>query len=133
MRAATPNDIPDIVEMLRRFHAASGEPFEFDPLASETSLRGMIEAGGVFRTAAGAIGGIVSPSWASRSWICAVELFWWAEDGRGVSLLSAFERWAKSQGANEIRMTTLETLPAARRIMRRRGYSVAETSYRKAV
>lgn len=129
---ATHDDIPRLIEMGRRFHAASGLAMGFDPQAVEGFLTGLIERGAVFATARGAIGGMAISPYCDPQWKIAVELFWWAE-GDGLRLLRAFEGWAREIGADEVRMTSLAALPRADRLLRFVGYAPAEISYTRAV
>jgi len=131
IRPATPADIPTLLAMGRRFHAASGMPAPFDADATGAVLARLIGGGGVvLLTDRGCIGGILAPLWFAPAWRMAVEMFWWAE-GDGLALLRAFEAWARAEGAQEVRMTTLHALPRADAIMRRRGYAPVEISYTK--
>lgn len=131
MRPATADDMPALIEMGRKFHAAAALPWDYNAAASAASIQGMIDRGCVLMTEAGAIGGIIAPAWSNPEWLYACELFWWAEDGRGRDLLRGFEDWARRAGASEVRMTSLEHLRAADVILRRSGYAVRELSYGK--
>lgn len=135
IRTATHDDIPRLVEMGAAFHDASGQPFSYNEDATELLLKSMIDlpTATVIRSDNGLIGGMLNPAYCDPSWIMAVELFWWATDKQGVKLLSAFEEWAKSQGAHEVRMTTLEDMPGADKIMARRGYKATEISYQRVI
>ena len=79
----------------------------------------------------GMIGGVLSPAYCDPSWIQAIELFWWAEDGQGGELMSEFEKWAFSKGASEVRMSSIEHLGKANQILTSKGYSIRELSYSK--
>lgn len=129
IRAATVDDIPRLAEMGRKFHAAAQMGFGFDLDAVSGLLGRMIEApeAVVLTSGGGGIGGVLTPAYCDPKWIQAVELFWWAEDRQGLRLLREFEAWAEAKGANEIRMTTLSTIPESARLMR--GYAPAEVSY----
>lgn len=130
IRPATPEDIPALVDMGRKFHAASQMPMGFDPQAVEAFLGQLIPQGGVFIGPRGAIGGALAPAYCDPAWVMAVELFWWAEGG-GMGLLRAFEAWAVESGAREVRMTSLAALERADRLLRLVGYSPVEISYQK--
>lgn len=134
MRAATAEDIPRLVEMGRKFHAASGMPFDYDGNAIAALLDQLIasDAGTVICSDAGVIGGMLSPAYCDPKWMMAVELFWWAERD-GLALLRAFEEWAARVGAQEVRMTSLASLPRADAILRRKGYAPTEISYQKVI
>lgn len=133
MKRADAGDMPLILEMGEAFHRAANLPFEYNPDASRTSISQMVETGCVLVTERGAIGGIVAPAWSSPEWVYACELFWWAEDGRGLELLRGFEDWAREIGANEVRLTSLYHLERAGKILQRSGYQPLEISYGKAL
>ena len=135
MTPATTADIPRIVEMGRKFHIAAGIKAPFCEHATTNTVRGLIESdtGTVIVSDAGMIGGALAPAYCSANWTMAVELFWWAEDRRGLHLLKAFEQWAEDMGADEVRMTTIHGLDGAARILDRRGYSACEISHGKAL
>lgn len=121
--------------MGRKFHEASGQPCPFDPDGLAEFVSGMIDSpqAAIFLTEAGMIGGVLAPAYCSPGWSMAVELFWWSEDRQGLRLLRAFEEWAHESGAQEVRMTTLHSLPSAARILSRRGYGATEISYSKVI
>ncbi|MCI5040026.1 MAG: hypothetical protein MRY81_10110 [Donghicola eburneus] len=132
---ATLQDIPRLAALGQRFHAASGMPFGYDPDQIAGFLQGLIEneSGVVLCSEQSLICGVLSPAYCDPNWMMAVELAWWSEDRQGLKLLRAFEAWARDKGANEVRMTTLCSLPAAEKIMSRTGYAPAEISYRKVI
>lgn len=134
IRPATMDDIPALLEMGKVFHAESGMPFAFNTDVMGGVLARMIEtdAAAVLMTDRGVIGGMVQPAYCDPTWLYAVEMFWWAR-GDGMALLKAFERWAQSAGADEVRMTSLAALPRADRLLRRVGYAPAEVSYSKVI
>lgn len=135
MRESTESDIPDLVAMGRKFHAASNELAPFDGDAVANFLAGLIahDDGIVFRTGKGMIGGILAPAYCDPSWVMAVEMFWWSEDRRGLDLLRGFEKWAKEKGANEVRTATMTNLERASMILEKSGFAPLETSYGKAI
>lgn len=130
MRQATIDDLPALIEMGRKFHAAANLPFPAKRGAVDAALRQMIEQGVIIMSDRGAIGGMLSRAWINPEWVFAAEFFWWAEDGKGRALLRAFEEWARQSGANEVRMTTLDHIPA-RKILDRLGYACRELSFGK--
>jgi len=134
MREATLDDMPDLMRFGRAFHEASGQPFPFEEETTRAFLASIIEnpAGVILVTDSGMIGGIIAPAYCASTWKMAVELFWWAEKG-GMVLLKAFEQWAAEQGAKEVRMTSLASLPRADAILKRKGFAPAEISYRKVI
>ena len=122
-----------LAEMGQRFHAASSVPCSFDEDAFLAAMEGCKAQGGVFQTEKGFIAGVLAPLPIDPQWTVAVELAWWSEDGKGLSLLRKFERWARESGAREIRMTTLADMPKASEIMKRLGYHSAEISWTKVI
>lgn len=133
MRTATPDDLPRILKMGRKFHEASNQFAPFSEAATARMLEGLIASpdGMVLISDGGMIGGVLSPAYCADAWVMAVELFWWSEDRRGLVLLKGFEDWAREMGANEVRMTTLTNLERADKILRRRNYAPLEISYGK--
>lgn len=132
IRKASEADMPDLLRMGRAFHTASGQPFGFNEDATRAFLSGVMSGGAILRNDGGMIGGVLAPAYCDPDWVMAVELFWWAESG-GIALLRAFEGWAQGAGANEVRMTSLASLDRADRLLKAKGYSVAEISYRKVI
>ncbi len=95
-----------------------------------TSIKSIIADGICFVSDNGYIGGLLVES-LFHDQLSLVELGWYAEDKSGLLLLDAFTEAGWAHGATEIRMTTLNTSPAvAHKILTRRGFEVAETSYR---
>lgn len=135
IREAIEADIPQLVDMARKFHDASNQFAPFSEAASTGLAQNLMASpdGVIFITDAGMIGGMLGPAYCAEGWNFAVELFWWAEDRNGLRLLKAFEDWAKSKNANEVRMTTLTNLGAADKILRKRGYQPLEISYGKVI
>lgn len=135
IREATKADLPDLMAMGARFHAASGLPGKYDEEACAAFVGALMDApaGVVFRSDAGLIMGMISPGYCTPDWRMAVELAWWSEDGAGRALLSRFEEWARDNGANEMRLTSIAGLNDRRmaRLFGMAGYSPAEISYRK--
>lgn len=129
---ATPDDMPRLLEMMRAFHERAGLPFGFDEDAVAAFLCGLMDGGVVIMTPHGMIGGLVTSPYCDPKWKIAVELFWWADRG-GMALLRAFEKWAKDAGVNEMRMTSLESLPRASAILWCKGYVATEISYSKVI
>jgi len=134
VKRATVADIPHLMPFARAFHAQAAIGPDFDPATVQGFLAGMIggENSAVMMTDHGAIGGVLVPAYCDPTWKIAVELFWWAEKG-GLALLAAFEKWAADMGANEVRMTSLASLPRADRVLRLKGYQPAEISYQKVI
>ena len=133
IRPADRADIARLLEWGARFHAASGVPCRFDTDAMAVVLAKLIEAGQpVLMHDHGVIGGVLTPAYCDPAWLIAVEMFWWA-DRDGLPLLRAFEDEAARRGAQEIRMTSLASLPRADAVLRRKGYAPTEISYSKVI
>lgn len=134
IRPAALSDIPRLLDWGARFHAmaAPGPGFNSDAVAA--LLAQLIEAdhGAVLMHDHGTIGGVLTPAYCDPAWLMAVEVFWWAERD-GLSLLRAFEGWARDSGAQEVRMTSLAALPRADAVLRRKGYAPIEISYSKVI
>lgn len=135
IRSATPDDIPAIVEMGRRFYCKAGLPGEYSDQAMAHFVDGLIRHGVVLIGARSMLGGVIAPVYCAPDWWQAVEMFWWSEDRRGIDLLAAFEAWARERGANEVRMSSVQASrgEAVGRVLARLGYETAETSYSKRV
>ncbi len=134
IRHAADTDIPRLLDMGAEFHKAAKMPFKFNAETMGVMFRNMIEndAACVLISDSGLIGGIAAPAYCDPEYIQAIELFWWAESG-GIKLLRAFEEWATNIGVNEIRMTSLASLPRADRLLKKFGYAPAEISYGKVI
>lgn len=131
IRPATPEDLRDLLDMSKRFHAQTGSMSGFDPDHAGALLLGWMQTGIVLRSAKGFIAGMVAPAFCDPSWKIAIEAAWWSEDRRGLDLLKGFEDAAKAQGANEVRMTSICSLPTAATVLARRGYTATEISHAK--
>ena len=130
---ATVQDLPRLLQMGEKFHRMSQLPCRFDAVAFGQTLLRLMNANDktVLVTERGMIGGAIIPSYCDPDWNMAIELFWYSEDGRGLSLLRSFERWAKDKGADEIRMSSISSLPKAERIYTKMGYLKIEESWSK--
>ena len=131
---ATLADLDKVVALGIEFHGLS--PHNVDPVDPdgwrETATR-LIEAGGVFVSDGGLIGGVLGPLYFNPAIIYAYELFWYAPDGSGRALKAEFEAWAKEAGAVGINYTALadDTLPRVSAIYRRSGCVPTEAAFRK--
>lgn len=130
IRAAGEDDLPLILDLGARFHAAAGEQGTFCPDTFGDFCRTLMEEerGALFVSDRGMIGGLVWPSPWSRGVMVSLESFWWAEDGAGTALRRAFETFAGQWGAKP-RMGFLHALrgAAVARVLRADGYQPLET------
>lgn len=138
MRPAEPSDIPVLVEMGRKFHAAAGLSafYAFDPASFAQTLSRLLESpdGAVFVTDGGMIGGLAYPLYLNAHHKCGQELFWWVEPerrGRGRDLMATLEDWGRSRGASSFTMIALESQrpEAVGRLYRRAGYAPVEHTF----
>lgn len=125
MRQATRADLPALVDMGRRFHAAKAEPFPFVADDFAASMGRIIDNGFVAIEGRGFIAGCLAPAIQNAGHLTAHEILWWSEDGHGAALLAAFEAWAASHGA-DVRVSHKAADRAVTRLLRRKGYSPTE-------
>jgi hypothetical protein len=130
VRRATAADIPRIMEMGRKFHAAHQPPWPWDDASTADVVAHIINGGFAAVTDSGFILGVLAANPISRDWIVAKEFIWWAEDRSGLALLAAFRAWAKEQGANEIQ---LSCPPGRAEAAYRRHGSASEIIYSEVV
>lgn len=133
MRLATAADIPQIIEMTLKFVEAAGTPEVSIPDLTEFSM-GLINAenGFVCVTDKAFIAGFTAPLYYNKAHIDAHEAGWWSEDGSGLRLLDAFEKWAAEQGANDVVLSTLTTTDdRVLSWLSRKGYKSCETNHRR--
>ena len=150
IRDATKEDVGALVTMMTPFglelEQLAHSVFDADSLAD--SLLGWIEnanialivADGEDAQITGAIAGIITAAYFNANHIIAQELGWWVDDafrgsGVGGELLSAFELWAKSNGASTVIMTAIVSpmVDVVGKMYEKRGYSRLEVNYSKGV
>lgn len=137
-------DIPQIVEMGRRFHAESiySEMIGFNPeafasslaifIASETMIFFVMERE---EEIIGAICGAIGPHYMTGE-LASSELFWWVTPearGRGLKLLDAFEREAVARGARIGGMVAPRGSEQLARVYAHKGYAISETVFVRAL
>lgn len=137
IRQAGIKDIDLIIRHGRAFFDMS--PWAYRSEYNEGDLKKSLAAiisgeGAIFVSETGICGGLIFPLYFNFAHKIAQELFWYS-DGDGRSLRSAFEGWAKDNGATEILMTCLanEREAGMRRLLRRDGYKEIEISLVRAV
>lgn len=133
IRLATADDLDRIGELGAAFHAYS--PYR-DILWDADGFRAfagkLIEAGAIFLSDDGMIGGCLVPLYFNPAVVMGAELFWWAgKTGRG--LREAFEQWAREQGAQGVQFSGLtdQRSETIHKVFQRAGYQAAETAFFK--
>lgn len=142
IKDASQSDIPQIVELARKFHAVSGyENIEFDEETVENLLSASIEQGlcpiGVVDDKiVGFLAGLSYPAILNANVMVGTEIAWWVEpEFRGkkiaIQLLLRAEENARAKGLYCWSMMCLEKLNAdgLENIYERLGYEKAERTY----
>ena len=136
IREATPDDIPALVELGKRFQERGKPHCGLDEETLSATLLHLITdpMGILFVTddARSAIGGLAHPHPFNRHHITGQELFWWAES-EGRQLFDAMEERARKLGCHSWSMIALDSVrpEAVGALYRRRGYLPVEHSYAK--
>jgi GNAT superfamily N-acetyltransferase len=142
VRHAALTDVPRILFLLRRFHAAGDFDFTFDAPRMEQFAKASIAGAntGCFVVGDPVAGVLIAHQGESfAGFRFAEELLVWVEpDARGSSwqdLLDAFETWARAGGCSRIKLSAQQSLrPAAMaRLYRRSGYQPCETVFIKEI
>lgn len=130
IRNCTKYDIPDLIEMGRKFSKKA--KINFNPDTVHKTIIHLMEQGILIRTDHGAIGGLIYPFYTSGEMV-AQELFWWSEDKKGRELKDEFEQLAKLKGAEKVLMIALHELNYEKvcEIYREDGYKPIETYFVK--
>lgn len=132
IRRAVRGDVPALLPMLRAHHADSGFEWLFDPVLLSVSLATAVQSDNqaIFVSRNGMLWGAFhdSPLGAGR---LAVEIVFWAADGQGADLISAFEDWARVNGCSQSSISCLHKPSVFARLYRRSGYQPAETVFAK--
>jgi len=142
IKDASQSDVPQIVELARKFHAVSGyENIEFDEETVENLLSASIEQGlcpiGVVDDKiVGFLAGLSYPAILNANVMVGTEIAWWVEpEFRGkkiaIQLLLRAEENARAKGLYCWSMMCLEKLNAdgLENIYERLGYEKAERTY----
>jgi hypothetical protein len=137
IRRATVDDVPALVEMGGRFIASSAYRGRIGDNADvrrglmkrmidgpEFALLVSVRSG----TLTGMIGMMTYEHPLSGD-LVAGEVFWWAEDGRGLSLLRAAEAWARGKGVTAVQMIAPNDRVGA--IYEAKGYRPLERIYQR--
>lgn len=141
VRLATEADLPAIIDMGQKFHAASGERVPYCRESAEASARQVMAIGYVLLAETdrpvGMLGVVVVPLFFNFAETFAQELMWWVdEDERGtgaaIRLIREAEVEAAHRGACRIHMLRLASSPArVADLYDRLGYSVGEVAHVK--
>ena len=135
-RMATPEDIPAIVALGKKFHGMSPhrDMGEFDEAGIARMLAFMIESpqSVVLVNGTGVIGATYAPIYFCPSqWMCE-ENYWYADAG-GAELLDGLIEHARGWGATHICLSTLENRMSRviDRLLTRKGFTPVERRYIK--
>lgn len=136
IRLATPEDIPAIVRMTAKLHAAAGIVLPMDPRITARFVEGLISSpmGLVMVGGSAEPDGFLAASVGSASISMtpvAQEHGWWSQGGDGLRLLRRYEAWAREQGCFAVRMSTPPGAERANSILQRDGYVLAEQAWVK--
>lgn len=136
IRPASPADIPAIVRMVAKLHAAAGIVLPMDPRVTALFVGGLIaspiglvlvggaaEPDGFFAASVGSTSIAMTP--------VAHEHGWWSEGGDGLRFLRRYEAWAREQGCFAARMSTPPGADRANNILERSGFAMAEQAWVK--
>jgi L-amino acid N-acyltransferase YncA len=123
MRQATHEDFHFVARMVHEFnHAYYDVPLSNSRLEAWYSLH--MQTGVIFITKAGFISALLVPD-PVREYDIMLETGWYSDDGQGAKLLLKLIRYAKEQGANEVRASTLDTSPPeAEALLSRLGFEM---------
>lgn len=144
IRAATPDDVPCLVSLGRLLHDISSYAalgYDDDKVARQC-LALINGAGALFVSeregeVIGFIGGGITEHWFSGEKVAFDYSFFVHPDHRhgvtAVRLIAAFERWAKGQGATQIRMgiTTAVNVKGTTRLFKALGFEDAGVLFSK--
>jgi len=138
IRVAVVEDVPAIVGMVAKLHAATGIVLPFEPQVATRFLLGLLPSPlGCLWVSQGPDGpcGFLAASVGAASIsmrLVAMEHGWWAEQG-GLQLLRAYLGWAKEQGCFAARMSTPPGNERAAMILQRMGFDLAEQAWVKVI
>jgi N-acetylglutamate synthase-like GNAT family acetyltransferase len=132
IRQATHEDIPAIVEMVRKLHATAGIVLPMDQQITGRFLNGLVASpiGLLLVANEGFLAASVGTASISMLPV-AIEHGWWAEGGDGLKLLRRYEVWAREQGCFAARMSTPPGADRVANILDRSGFSLAEQAWVK--
>lgn len=133
IRRAVASDVPRLIELGAKLHAASPFAFiPFDPETVEGLMTGLLEDAdaAVFITDAGdgMIGVNAYPTLLNRAVKIAQEAFWWCDGPEALALLEAAKEWAAERGCAAMTMGALDDdrVRLMARLYRRMGFQGVE-------
>lgn len=138
VRQATPDDRMAVIRLLRDSHAAAGFAFPFSAPHADALFCSHMDSGLVLVVGTPAKGVLMAQAFehpfGAGKW--AKETVWYiAPEARGraaISMLRAYEDWAREQGCVSVGMASLATNDVSR-LYERMGYAPAETHFVKAL
>jgi hypothetical protein len=133
-RQANPDDIEYLVYLARGFHDYSiWRDAIFDSAAVRDLATALVLQGGVFLTDSGFIAGTIVSLPFSPNVRVATELAWYAPNGGGRELRSAFEQWGRDMGATLVQFSALadDKVDMVHDNMIKNGFNLAELQYLK--
>ena len=139
IRPAQSKDIPAVVGMVAELCRSTRLMVPMDRKVTERTLLHLMTGPRSLLDVAEANGRLVGFIAASVGYgsisaaPVAQEHGWWGEGGSGLRLLLRYEQWAKDQGCEFIRMSTPPTNERAAQVLRKRGFSVSELAWAKAI
>ena len=142
IRAATHDDMGDILRMGRSFCKALGEKFDRQSVCEHvewlietdicTALVCEFEGEVV-----GMVSGVCIPVYFDSSRTQASEMWWWVDEdarelGVGTELIDGLESWARQAGAERLSMMMMHDLDKSiASIYEKRGYHIHESTFLK--
>lgn len=145
IKQITIDELPQLLHLASKFYSRSTFLKGFNPEVWTESWTMFMQSGigvifGLFSEDAichGALGALRFPD-ISGGFLIATEAFWFTEEshkGKGIYLMKAYEKWAKSQECKRIAMSYLaDSMPdEIKNIYERFGYKLSEITYMKEV
>jgi hypothetical protein len=147
IRNATEADVDTIVKMARHFIAFAPHATiaEYDDADIATAIRACMQHGVLLvadqdGVVVGMLFGVVSGFWFAPRSLWATELAWWVEPAArggtaGIRLVTAFQDWAREQGAKVVAMSSLHLDHDNRvsSVLQRMGFAQSEHTYIKRI
>lgn len=139
IRPAQSRDIPAVADMVAELCRSTRLMVPMDRKVTERTLLHLMTGPSSLLDVAEAQGRLVGFIAASVGYgsisaaPVAQEHGWWGEGGSGLRLLLRYEQWARDQGCEFIRMSTPPHNERAAQVLRKRGFSVSELAWAKAI